>query len=72
MGKFKPLKRPQGGEGIMIWTGINGIMVRPWRVSEEIQISTETYIAILKEHLEPWFKLPSITFRRTMMFMQLR
>ena len=55
----------------MIWAGfINGIMVRPWSVSEEIQITAETYIAILKEHLEPWFKRPRITFRRTMLFMQ--
>ena len=55
----------------MIWAGIiNDIMVRPWRVSEEKQITAETYIPILKEHLEPWFKLPRITFRRTMMFMQ--
>ena len=42
----------------------------PWRVSDEIQITAETYIAILKEHLEPWFKRPRNTFRRTMMFMQ--
>ena len=40
----------------MIWAGvINGIIIRSWRVSEEIQITAETYIAILKEHLERWF-----------------
>ena len=65
------LRHPQGGGGIMIWAGIiDGIMIRPWRVSEEIQITAETYIAILKEHLGPWFKRQRITFRRTMMFMQ--
>ena len=38
-------RRPQGGGGIMIWVGIiGGIMVRPWRVSQEIKITTETYI----------------------------
>ena len=48
------LRRPQGGGGIMIWAGIiDGIMIRPWSVSEEIQITAETYKAILKEHLEP-------------------
>ena len=55
----------------MIWAGIiNGFVVRPCRVSEEIQITVETYIAILKEHLEPWFKPLRLAFGRTMMFMQ--
>ena len=50
-------RRPQGRGGTMIWALIiNGIMVRPLRVSEGIQITAETYIAILKELLEPWFK----------------
>ena len=41
----------------MIWAGmIDDIIVGPWRVSEEKQITAETYIAILKEHLESWFK----------------
>ena len=63
------LRRPQGGGGIMIWAGIiEGITVRPWRVYEGIQITAETYIEILKEHLEPWFKRSRIAFRRTMMF----
>ena len=43
---------------------IDGIMVDPWRVSQEIQITAEP------RHLEPWFKWPRITFRREMMFMQ--
>ena len=38
----------------MIWAGIvDGITVGLWRVSEEIQVTAETYIAILKEHPEP-------------------
>ena len=65
------LRSPQGGRGILIWALIiDGIMVRPWRVSEEIQITAETYIAILKEHLETWVKRQRIAFRRTIMFMQ--
>ena len=56
----------------MIWAIIiNAIMVRPWRISEEIQIiAAETYIVILKEHLEPWFKPLRLASRRTIMFMQ--
>ena len=55
----------------MIWAGItDGIIVGPWRVSEGIQTTAETYIAFLKEHLDPWFKRQRITHRRTMMFMQ--
>ena len=46
-GSSNCLRRPQGGGGIMIWAGtIHGMMVSPWRVSEEIQITAETYIAI--------------------------
>ena len=44
---------------------IDGSMVCPWRVTEEIKITAETYTAILKEHLEPWFKQQKIAFRRT-------
>ena len=56
------LRCPQGA-GIMIWAGIiDGIMVCPWRVSEEIQITAEPYIVILKEHLEPWFNRKRIAF----------
>ena len=47
-------RRPQGGGGIMIWAAIiDGIMVGPWRISDEIQITAETYIAILKQNIEP-------------------
>ena len=65
------LRCPQGRGGITIWAGIiNGIIVHPWRVSEEIQINAETYIAILKDQLEPWFKPLRLAFRRMMMFMR--
>ena len=53
MCKFKPIKVPT----TWIWHNdlaitIDGIMVGPWRGSEEIQITAETYIESLKEHLE--------------------
>ena len=42
-------------------------MVGPVRVSEGVKMSAETYIAFLKEYLEPWFKWLRITITRTMM-----
>ena len=38
----------------MIWSGIiDAIMVGPWRVQEGVKITGESYITVLKEHLEP-------------------
>ena len=34
----------------------DGIMVGPTRVSERVKMTTETYTAFLKEHMEPGFK----------------
>ena len=31
-------------------------------------MTSETYIALLKEHLVPWFERQRITFKTTMMF----
>lgn len=42
----------------MILAGIiRGIMFDPWRVSAGTKISTDAYIAFLKEHLESWLKM---------------
>ena len=69
MCKFKPLKASTRWRRHNDLAGIiNRIMVCRLRVSEEIQITDETYIAILKEHLEPWFKPLRLAFRRTTMF----
>ena len=64
-------RRQQGGGRIMIWAGIiDDIIVGPYKVSEVVKITAETYIAFLNLHLEPWFKRPRITFKRTKLFMQ--
>ena len=65
------LRHQRGGGGIMIWVRIiDNIMFRPWTVFEGIQITAETNIRFLKEHLQPWFKRQRITFRTTMIFMK--
>ena len=41
----------------MIWVGIiGGIMVGPWKVLDSIKMTAHSYLVLLREHLEPWFK----------------
>lgn len=45
-------------------------MVDLLRMPDGMKITTDAYIAFLKEHLESWLKKQGITFRRTIVFMQ--
>ena len=51
------LRCQHGGGGIVICTGIiGGIIIGLWRVRDGMKITTDAYIAFLKECLESWLQ----------------
>ena len=56
------VRRQQGGCGIMFWAGIIfNKLVRPWKVPEDVKMTSVAYVAFFKEHLEPPFKSKTVT-----------
>ena len=51
-GHYQRLRPQEEGGGIVIWAGIRGIMVGPWRVPDGTKITADDYITFFKEHLD--------------------
>ena len=49
------VKRQLGGEGVMFWARIlEDTLIGPYQIPENIKISSETYISILKKFVTPF------------------
>ena len=60
----------EGGGGVMFWARIVGDeLIGPFRVAEGVKMTAKFYIDFLKEHLVPWHKKRTLTFRKNMVFM---
>ena len=46
----------------------NGL-VGPFRVADGVKITVKLYIDFIKEHLEFWYKMKNLSFRKKMVFM---
>ena len=44
-------------------------LVGPWKVPEGVKMTSAVYVAVLDDHLEPWFKFKSLSLKRKLIFM---
>ena len=64
-------KRQQGGDGVMISTGIIGKeLVGPFEVEDGVKVDSAGYTQFLEKNLMPWMKKKSAAIKKNILFMQ--
>ncbi|KAJ1120314.1 hypothetical protein NDU88_008488 [Pleurodeles waltl] len=67
-----PLRRQQGGGGVLVWAGIiKDELVGPFRVEDGVKLNSQSYCQFLEDtFFKQWYRKKSASFKKNMVFMQ--